>query len=96
MSATTVFVDYQQQRTFKHDSRLRAYLAFKKPTSEYIRRDTTTLNQILQYLKEVISQEHLYDKRNASVVICDQNLEEALDCKAMHLTEIRQVQYHHV
>lgn len=45
--------------------------------------------QVLQYLKEIISDEKLYDDRNASIVICDRNLEAALDVKALHLMELR-------
>jgi hypothetical protein len=89
MAANTTFVDYLCSRKFKNDSRLRTYLAFKKPTSGFIHRDTTTLQEVLQFLKELISDEQLFDKRNASVVICDPSLEDALNCKGMHLTEIR-------
>ncbi len=40
-------------------------------------------------LKDIISDEKLYDERNASIVLPDNDLEDALDVKALHLTEIR-------
>jgi len=39
-------------------------------------------------LKEIIGDEELYDPDNASIVLCDHELETALDVKALHLTEI--------
>ncbi len=45
--------------------------------------------QVLQLLKDIISEERLYDDRNASIVLADQDLEIALDVRALHLTEIR-------
>ena len=45
--------------------------------------------KILESLKEVISEERLYDSNNASVVLCDVALEAALDVKALHLTQLR-------
>jgi chromatin remodeling complex protein RSC6 len=45
--------------------------------------------KILTSLKEVISEEILYDPNNASVVLCDAALETALDVKSLHLTQIR-------
>ncbi len=83
------FVDYHELRRFVGGSRLRTYLAFKKPESEFISTDCTTLYQVMQYLKELIRDEKLYDERNASIVLCDASLETALDVKALHLTELR-------
>lgn len=45
----------------------------------------------MQLLKDIISEERMYDQRNAAIVLCDPELEEALDVKALHLTEIRLV-----
>ncbi len=38
---------------------------------------------------EIIKEEQLYDEGNTSIVICDKELEEALDVKALLLSEIR-------
>jgi hypothetical protein len=90
-STTTTFVNYSSPRRFVRDSRLRTYLAFMKPASQFIYRDVTSLDEVLQYLKEIISADKLYDPRNASIVLCDRDLELALDVKALHLTELRLV-----
>lgn len=83
------YVDYQATRRFVSNSRLRSYLAHKRPASLFLSRDTATLHEVLQYLREVIEEERLYDPHNASLVLCDAGLEVALDVKALHLTEIR-------
>ena len=51
----------------------------------------TCLNflQVLTALKRVIASDKLYDPQNPTVVLCDQRLEEALDVKALHVSEIR-------
>jgi hypothetical protein len=89
MASNTTFVDYLCPRKFIPSSRLRIYLALKKPASQFSLRDTTTLQQILQYLKEIISESRQFDHRNQSIVLADPSLEAALDCKAFHLTEVR-------
>ena len=48
-----------------------------------------TLKEILTILKDEIRQEKLYDEKNPSIVLCSAQLEEALDMKAFHVTEIR-------
>ena len=40
-------------------------------------------------MKRVIANDKLYDPQNPTVVLCDQRLEEALDVKALHVSEIR-------
>jgi len=45
--------------------------------------------QILTALKTVIKNKELYDRRNPTVVVCDEALEEALDIKALHVSEIK-------
>lgn len=83
--------DYDAARRFTQESKLRPYLAAKRPESHFDRVDTTSLKEVLQYLKSIISQEHLYDAKNAAVVICDKALESALDVRALHLSEIRYI-----
>jgi hypothetical protein len=40
-------------------------------------------------LKRIIANEKLYDPQNPTVVMCDESLEDALDVKAIHVSEIR-------
>merc|ERR1712173_213604 len=47
-----------------------------------------TFIQILKKLKDVVLTEELFDPRNPSVIICSSELEEALDRKALHVTEL--------
>ena len=45
--------------------------------------------KVLVALREIISREKLFDQRNPTIIICSAELEEALDMKALHLTEIK-------
>ena len=45
-STNTTFMDYRSPRRFVHNSRLRSYLAFKKPASQFMVRDVSTLNEV--------------------------------------------------
>ena len=40
-------------------------------------------------LKDVISAEKMFDERNPPVIICSKPLEQALNQKALHVTEVR-------
>ena len=44
---------------------------------------------MLTALQRLITSEKLYDPQNPAVILCDQHLEEALDIKALHVSEIR-------
>ena len=46
---------------------------------------------MLSALRQVISREKLYDPSNTTVIICSQDLENALNVKFLHVTEIRDV-----
>eukprot|EP00092_Neocalanus_flemingeri_P016378 GFUD01017727.1.p1 GENE.GFUD01017727.1~~GFUD01017727.1.p1 ORF type:complete len:362 (+),score=72.82 GFUD01017727.1:183-1268(+) len=48
-----------------------------------------SLAEILTILKDVIRGEGLFDEANPSVILCSEELEEALNMKALHVTEIR-------
>ena len=39
-------------------------------------------------LKDVIRSEELFDPRNPQIILCSQELEEALDMKAFHVSEL--------
>ena len=40
-------------------------------------------------LKDAIRGEGLNDEKNPSIILCSRDLEEALNMKALHVTEIR-------
>ena len=48
-----------------------------------------SLCEILTFLKNIIKEEELFDHTNPSIVICSKELERALNCKACHVSEIR-------
>ena len=67
---------------------------YKSGTQEYSLANLTTeflntLAQVLTALQRLITSEKLYDPQNPAVILCDQHLEEALDIKALHVSEIR-------
>ena len=45
--------------------------------------------QVLLALKEIVSREKLFDRRNPTLIICNSELEDALEMKALHITEIK-------
>ena len=45
--------------------------------------------QVLTVLKNVIRGEGQFDEKNPSIIMCSPDLEEALNMKALHVTEIR-------
>ena len=50
---------------------------------------TMSFIYILTILKDTIRDEGLYDEKNPSIILCSRDLEEALNMKALHVTEIR-------
>ena len=40
-------------------------------------------------MKDIIRGEKLFDLQNPSIIICSNELEEAINMKALHVTEIR-------
>jgi len=52
-----------------------------------------TLAEILTILKEIIRDEEMFDMRNPAIILCDKNLEMALNMQAMHVIEIRELVY---
>ena len=47
------------------------------------------LMEILEDLKVIVRSEKLYDPKNPSIIMCDPDLEIALNMKDLHVTEIR-------
>ena len=70
---------------FKKDAPLRQFI---QKNSKLIK-NHYSLAEILTILKDVISKEKMFDERNPSVIICSNKLEAALNQKALHVTEVR-------
>lgn len=81
---------YYTPRRFTQDSKLHEFLATNCP--DLVTQDNLNYNlfQVLTALKRVIATKQLYDPQNPTVVVCDHDLEEALDVKALHVSEIRE------
>jgi hypothetical protein len=75
--------------TFKLDAPLRTYIKKKQRSLK----PRYTLCEILTILKDIIRDEEMFDMRNPAMIICDQELENALNMKALHVTEIRELVY---
>ena len=56
-----------------------------------VQKNNYSLAEILTILKDVISQEKMFDERNPSVIICSNQLETALNQRALHVTEVRNI-----
>jgi len=70
---------------FKKDSSLEQFLLQKSGNKV----KAFTFKQILVLLYNVIQTEKLYDSRNPSVILCSEELEGALNKRAFHITELR-------
>lgn len=69
---------------FKPNAPLKNYLVHK---NKKIPEPFTLLN-ILLLLKEIIIEEKLFDPRNVSIILCNPELDKALNKKALHITEL--------
>ena len=54
------------------------------------------LSKIIAILKTIIGQEKMYDDRNPTVILCSPELELALDCKALHVIELKERVINHI
>eukprot|EP00092_Neocalanus_flemingeri_P016377 GFUD01017726.1.p1 GENE.GFUD01017726.1~~GFUD01017726.1.p1 ORF type:complete len:350 (+),score=74.25 GFUD01017726.1:187-1236(+) len=70
---------------FQPLSKLKTFLIHKTGVED----PCYSLAEILTILKDVIRGEGLFDEANPSVILCSEELEEALNMKALHVTEIR-------
>jgi len=61
-----------------------------------VEKNLYTLAEILTILKEVIRGEEMFDPKNPSIIICSRDLEAALNMKALHVTEIRDLVLNHI
>lgn len=78
-------------RKFKQGSTLHEYLASKK--SHLINKTNSRyrLSTVLLAIKQIIEEEELYDKRNTAIIVCDKELEIALDVSSLHVSQLRQI-----
>ena len=53
------------------------------------RKDFYSLAEILTILKDMIALERMFDERNPTVILCSKELEMALNQRAFHVTEVR-------
>ena len=70
---------------FKPESKLKEYLYIKTN----IKRSYYLLVEIMEKIKVIVRSEKLYDPKNPSIIMCDPNLETALNVKDLHVTEVR-------
>ena len=77
---------------FNPMSRLKSYLISKTG----VEKTYYSLLEILTVLKDIIRGEGMFDHSNPSVILCSQDLEEALNMRALHVTEIRDLVLSHL
>ena len=70
---------------FKPESKLKEYLFIKTK----VKRSYYMLMEIFEDLKVILRSEKLYDPKNPSIIMCDPDLEIALNMKDLHVTQIR-------
>jgi Zinc finger, C3HC4 type (RING finger)/SWIB/MDM2 domain len=80
---------YYQKRRFTETSKLHRYLAVKCRGYISIRIKDYNLYEVLIALKKVITSDRLYDPQNPTVILCDDLLEDVLEVKALHVSEIK-------
>lgn len=80
--------NYHISRIFTPNSKLKEYLIKWNNKERFDLPYSHSLYQIILSLKEVILSNRLFDENNPSIILCDSELEEALDCKALHVYEI--------
>ena len=77
------------QVVFKAQAPLKPYLIKKHPTEGVDTQEVLTLRTILDLVLRIINDEGLFDQGNPYIIICDAELETALDMKALHIIELR-------
>lgn len=75
--------------TFKPNAPLKSYIQSKVPPNE--RRDHYTLAEVLIILKGIIRDERMFDPKNPAIIMCSKELDDALNMRALHVTEIREL-----
>jgi len=77
---------------FKASSTLKAYLSKRDPDCHYPR----ILEDILKRICIILEEEGQFDKRNPSIIICNPDLEQALNMKALHVSELEPIVVSHL
>jgi len=80
---------YREEREFVPGSRLHAYLVQKLPDEIGIKERKSNFLKVLTMMKKIITVERLFDPRNPAIIICGPELEEALDVRALHVSDIK-------
>ena len=76
---------------FKPMSTLKIFLI----TKTGVEKPYYSLKEILTSLKNIIQEEGLFDHANLSIILCSKDLEEALNMKAFHVIETRDLVLSH-
>ena len=77
---------------FRPTSKLLRYVQDKSQ----VRKSVFTLAEVLTVLKNVIRGEGQFDEKNPAIIMCSAELEEAINMKALHVTEIRDLVLSHL
>ena len=82
-----IVADYRRLRTFRQDSKLYQFLVNRK--SDLIKKGLLfyRFSTIKLALDLIIRRDKLYDLKNPEVIVCDRDLEDALDVQSYHFTE---------
>ncbi len=75
---------------FRPNSPLKPYLHKHKPEKNIRHTTYFTTTEVTEWLKDIIFERGLYDDNNPGIVLCDKELEQALNVKALHSAETRQ------
>ena len=87
---------YTVQRLFIENSTLKKYLQRKRPEKVKEESNSCTLYEILQHIKEIVDEEHLYDERNPCIIICDKDLDEALNVRSLLTSDTHEIIRHQI
>ena len=87
--------EYHISRVFLENSKLHKYLAKKTPELIKLVERSYTLYEVLVALREVICREKLFDIHNPTIIMCNTELDEVLNMKALHVTEVKKQVYNH-
>ena len=79
---------------FKKDCPLQPYLQ-SKIQGRY-NQSTFKLVTLITDLRDIIKKEVLYDILNPAIILCDADLEYALNCKALHVKEVKECLLKHL
>lgn len=82
---------YNIPRRFGNNSKLHKLMSDKCPDRVQMSKFDYTLLHVLLTLRQLIATMKLYDPNNTTMIVCNEELESALEVKALHITEIREI-----